>query len=302
MTQPVTSTQPSSPPAPVCTRCGLSSADVLDVAHRWHENPPLSNAWRRACRDGGWCDFDRPVGDLPCYSPMLPDGQMDVLRITQGDADVERPVGAVFLLRSLFEGQRMTVGEGLLRVAEGLRDTGRLFPASQVSADGAHGEGWGITLRLGMPRAALEQAAKAILRAGLHLLEHGRLVAQPKAEPAPQGEKTGATMGLWRKAMAGCKYLVLRRDNTVPSWPYFVLGARDPYAPAALRAYAIAAERGGANAQFVTDIMGLADEFDAYRKTHGDGDPDAVPHRTDDPVVVARMVAEPASPAGEGGG
>lgn len=33
------------------------------------------------------------------------------------------------------------------------------------------------------------------------------------------------------------KYLVVRRDGTAPAWPYIVLGARDPSAPAALRAY-----------------------------------------------------------------
>lgn len=27
------------------------------------------------------------------------------------------------------------------------------------------------------------------------------------------------------------KYLVQRRDGTVPDWPWFVLGARDPIAP-----------------------------------------------------------------------
>lgn len=34
------------------------------------------------------------------------------------------------------------------------------------------------------------------------------------------------------------KFLVVRRDGTVPDWPYLVLGARDPAAPAALRTLA----------------------------------------------------------------
>ena len=33
------------------------------------------------------------------------------------------------------------------------------------------------------------------------------------------------------------KFLVVRRDGSVPHWPHFVLGARDPGAPTALRAY-----------------------------------------------------------------
>ena len=38
------------------------------------------------------------------------------------------------------------------------------------------------------------------------------------------------------------KYLVKRRDGTVVEWPSFVLGARDPHAAAALRAYADSVE------------------------------------------------------------
>ena len=34
------------------------------------------------------------------------------------------------------------------------------------------------------------------------------------------------------------KYLVVRRDGSIPKWPAFVLGARDPCALFALRAYA----------------------------------------------------------------
>jgi hypothetical protein len=43
----------------------------------------------------------------------------------------------------------------------------------------------------------------------------------------------------------GGKYLVLRRDGTVPDWPYLVMGAADPVVPVALRAYAVEAERVG---------------------------------------------------------
>lgn len=85
------------------------------------------------------------------------------------------------------------------------------------------------------------------------------------------------------------KYLVLRRDNTVPDFPYFVIGARDPAAPAALRAYAAEAEKLGMDSEFVADLLGQADDYEIFRREHGDGDPDAPLHRTDDPDVVSRI-------------
>lgn len=88
------------------------------------------------------------------------------------------------------------------------------------------------------------------------------------------------------------KYLVKRRDGTVPEWPSFVLGARDPHAPAALRAYASSAlgdpEFSDA---FIQRLFRLADEFDAYRMKHGAGDPGKGIHRVDDPATVAEMRA-----------
>lgn len=112
-----------------------------------------------------------------------------------------------------------------------------------------------------------------------------------------------ATTGLWRmNGVAGGKYLVQRRDGTVPDWPYFVIGARDPAAFAALMAYAAEAERlnevavssGGEGGHtydraYTADIRRMAFEFDDYRKEHGAGDPDATPHRKDDPDVIAKM-------------
>lgn len=106
-------------------------------------------------------------------------------------------------------------------------------------------------------------------------------------------EKTGETMGLWRKSgVEGGKYLVQRRDGTVPEWPYFVIGAKDPAAPGALLAYADEAEKLGLNPQYVKDVRALADEFALFRAEHGRGDPDAVPHRRDNPEVVGRMARE----------
>lgn len=96
-------------------------------------------------------------------------------------------------------------------------------------------------------------------------------------------------VAIWRTFMKGCKFLVVRRDGTVPRWPHFVLGARDPAAPAALRAYAFKAVDLKMDDDYVESIFALANEFEAYRAKHGDGDPDAPPHRTDDPSIVAIM-------------
>lgn len=96
---------------------------------------------------------------------------------------------------------------------------------------------------------------------------------------------------LWRygdKAPEG-KYLVTRRDGTIPKWPSFVLGAKDMAAPAALNAYADAAENLGYDPEFVADIRTLADEFKEYCIKHGTGDPDAPPHRKDDPATIEKM-------------
>ena len=98
--------------------------------------------------------------------------------------------------------------------------------------------------------------------------------------------------GLWRyrEDTPEGKYLVKRRDGTIVEWPHFVLGARDPYAVAALIAYADKAESDGVNAAFVADIRHrLIPEFEAYREEKGNGDPGRGPHRKDDPATVELM-------------
>ena len=97
---------------------------------------------------------------------------------------------------------------------------------------------------------------------------------------------------LWKndKEIKGGKFLVLRRDGSQPEWPYFVLGARDPAAPWALRQYALMCEKFEMDPEYVRDIRRLADEFDAYRMHHGAEDPDAAPHREDDPAIVKQMI------------
>ena len=85
------------------------------------------------------------------------------------------------------------------------------------------------------------------------------------------------------------KFLVVRRDGTVPHWPHFVLGARDPATPVALRAYAAECSRLGLDPAYVGSLYELARDFDIYRAEQGDGDADAPPHRTDNPEVIAAM-------------
>lgn len=86
------------------------------------------------------------------------------------------------------------------------------------------------------------------------------------------------------------KYLVKRRDGTVVEWPSFVLGARDPHAAVALRAYADSIEKDpDVHPDFPARLRRLADEFDAYRAIHGEGDPTRGRHRKDDPATIAEM-------------
>jgi hypothetical protein len=85
------------------------------------------------------------------------------------------------------------------------------------------------------------------------------------------------------------KFLVVRRDGSVPHWPHFVLGARDPQAAYALRLYAVAVIESGGDRAYARSIQDLADDFDAYRHSEGDGDPPAGPHRKDDPQVIRAM-------------
>jgi hypothetical protein len=97
--------------------------------------------------------------------------------------------------------------------------------------------------------------------------------------------------GLWRddpRTPEG-KYLVKRRDGTIPEWPHFTIGAKDPCAPAALRAYAEEARSRGLTAGYADAVERLANEFATYREAHGDGDPDRGRHRMDDPETVAQM-------------
>jgi hypothetical protein len=85
------------------------------------------------------------------------------------------------------------------------------------------------------------------------------------------------------------KYLVQRRDGTIPQWPSLVLGGADPAAVPALLAYADEAEQLGYDPAYVSDIRSLAEEFMHWQNTTGVGDADAPRHRKDDPAVIALM-------------
>jgi|ERR1700733_1058849 len=92
------------------------------------------------------------------------------------------------------------------------------------------------------------------------------------------------------------KYLVVRRDGTIPKWPAFVLGARDPAAPAALQAYAEEAKKLGMDPAYVRTVLDTAEMFEDYREKEGGGDPDMPPlQRTDDWAVLEALRGEPTS-------
>lgn len=97
--------------------------------------------------------------------------------------------------------------------------------------------------------------------------------------------------GLWRKSgIKGGKYLVQRRDGTVPDWQWFVLGSRDPAATVAIRAYADECERIGKDPLYVAGLREMASDFEKDLISMGEGDSDAPPHRKDDPETVAKMI------------
>lgn len=102
-------------------------------------------------------------------------------------------------------------------------------------------------------------------------------------------------MKIWQKdeKIVGEKYLIIRRDGSVPVWPHFVLGARDLHAERALRHYAYSVLETGGDKEYAASLHALADDFRAYRTAHGHGDPFAPPHRKDDPRVLLAMRGTP---------
>lgn len=111
-------------------------------------------------------------------------------------------------------------------------------------------------------------------------------------------------MKIWAKTdgpVKEGKYLVVRRDGTIPRWAHFVIGAEDPAAAAGLRAYAAEARRLGLDEAYCASIEELAADFaersmqaasDAAVLGTKGADPDAGPHRKDNPAVIAMMRGE----------
>jgi hypothetical protein len=86
------------------------------------------------------------------------------------------------------------------------------------------------------------------------------------------------------------KYLVMRRDGSIPPWPNFVLGGADPMSPSTLRFYALYGWlRGHFTWGFVKAAFRWARAMRRWRKEHGSGDPGKGIHRKDDPHVVELM-------------
>lgn len=96
------------------------------------------------------------------------------------------------------------------------------------------------------------------------------------------------------------KYLVVRRDGTVPDWEHFVLGGLDPSTPAALRAYAADAVSRGEDMSYCASVLELAFDIEfrqsrtkmlasALNTAAKAADPSAGPHRRDLPLVIAMM-------------
>lgn len=101
-------------------------------------------------------------------------------------------------------------------------------------------------------------------------------------------------MKIWAKTeeFSEGKYLVVRRDGTVPEWPHFVLGGFDPCSSAALIRYAEVAQQMGYDPDFVGSVLQLARDFSDLmlsERARKVSDPDAGPHRRDNPDVVALM-------------
>lgn len=125
---------------------------------------------------------------------------------------------------------------------------------------------------------------------------------QPLLRPHPQPPTRGIRiMKVWALTdgpVREGKYLVVRRDGSIPHWPHFVVAGIDPCAAAALRAYANEAKRIDLNTDFWQSIFILADQYEqlamrarsdtAVLGTKG-SDPDKGPHRIDNPAVIEMM-------------
>lgn len=82
------------------------------------------------------------------------------------------------------------------------------------------------------------------------------------------------------------KYLVARRDGSIPVAPWFVLLATDRAAPVGLKAYAAHCRALGVDPEYCDNVERKAAEFEAYRETNNT-DARQTTERLDDEDVVA---------------
>lgn len=75
----------------------------------------------------------------------------------------------------------------------------------------------------------------------------------------------------------GKKYLVERRDGSVPVWPWFVLAASDPCAAGALFHYAGLCEQAGYAREYVDAILAAVTEMQEWAKANPSTRPDVRP-------------------------
>jgi hypothetical protein len=69
------------------------------------------------------------------------------------------------------------------------------------------------------------------------------------------------------------KYKLTRTsDGTVPDWPYFVLGARDPAANAAMQAYLIRITQLGYSEEYIDTVDAIADQMEDHFSDHAPSD------------------------------
>ncbi len=87
----------------------------------------------------------------------------------------------------------------------------------------------------------------------------------------------------------GKKFLVLRRDGTIPEWPWFVMGAEDPLAAGALYHYAGLCEEAGYSKEYVDMVMRAVDAMQSWAATKAMQRPDQAPPRKEDPSVLIKL-------------
>lgn len=87
------------------------------------------------------------------------------------------------------------------------------------------------------------------------------------------------------------KYMLVRRDGTIVTKPFFAFLASDETAPSAIRAAADKARKLKWDTEYTDDLYELADSFEQWLEDNPElvGDPTSPPHREDNPVIIEKM-------------